>query len=904
MINEIGNKIEKDKQRLILALPVFKSITMSDVNERFNNWLAFRRIVETDQVGPNNFDCEDFVKTNGLRNDPDNNAQKKKKVYQPLQPDSSTFSFSPRVDQSIKNYLEQMDTFANQEPAVTDNLGVPLLTSVRCQEGDAEPGWSSSKILNPAELLLPTDQRLFVESGQPETIENDSDNEYYYENNTCVVYGDYMFVPKLGSVAVHRSEYPHEHIGSFEISSDLIDEDINDFYNIDNPEYESDSDHDIEEGLNIIKFMCIRRMFDEDVLLLCHGSSCLQIFEIEQILKNLNNRGRAARNASYTDNDTALLILKTPKACWSVDSITINDVEFIATGHNGPGVTLWAIRKNKTNHGITFEIISKEIISEHNVPSVAFIRPENGDTKYITLVFASIYGNITTVLVNTNVSDKKIKVNFLDMQFLGEFVWSVTPLKKNDFLSVSQFELLNLNFKEQARESITKSIVLDSKILNFQPKSVYSSGEYGIGTLTTQIQVPLANLSWLTSNRNISPIATLNFTTFDRAGKISTGSIKSGVPSNVVYFDSLLEGPRHSLQRMTDSFEADQPTFYYKYKEYQNIKNSNNDPRKSEMWKQCDLEIKVNNNIENKSEYKGFTMFSSGDDNNIEKFDIHCYHNRYYTSNDCNLKLGLNVWCKTPIPSYSEYYKSGFISPKWSDLTAGPTDDLPSKMDTTLTISHYIDQRKQWVHNHALKVKKLLEVSKPGYEPCGYKLPRNNNDILLVTTDKSILLVRPYPLIVTSFTVQEMFPIQDIRSCKDISFIDSFNRLNFVCHIKELNCIAVASQLGCISLLRLTEYRGIYSFRQEYILGWKLKDPFDERSLGCIQSDLDGWETQHWCTDDDILLPLFNIRGMDYTFYPEDLSNGIVKHAILHVVSKSHFYEFKIVAGIEIGKCS
>lgn len=266
----------------------------------------------------------------------------------------------------------------------------------------------------------------------------------------------------------------------------------------------------------------------------------------------------------------------------------------------------------------------------------------------------------------------------------------------------------------------------------------------------------------------------------------------------------------------------------------------------------------------------------------------------------CEFKLTTAI--KPIIWAASAYFHKAYKPPSWKDMIISDIE-VPDRLKEGLVIDEdeTYKQRSWWVHNHILKVKKLLDIAIQGHEPGGFKLPKFENDIILVTTEHNIYLVKPSPLIVTSFTVNEIFPLEIISVCPEIITEGFLNRINFVCHIKELNCIAVASQIGLVSLLRLTEFRGIFSFRQEYILGWRCQNPFEDSDILCNQYYMTG-EAVSPCLHDDTLLPLTFIKGMDYTYFSENKSAGVNEYVELIVTTRCNIQKFKIFAGENIGK--
>ncbi|SMN22909.1 similar to Kazachstania africana KAFR_0C01030 hypothetical protein [Maudiozyma saulgeensis] len=252
------------------------------------------------------------------------------------------------------------------------------------------------------------------------------------------------------------------------------------------------------------------------------------------------------------------------------------------------------------------------------------------------------------------------------------------------------------------------------------------------------------------------------------------------------------------------------------------------------------------------------------------------------------------------------------ITPSRVTFSAGTIDSHfddndDEGLNRRLEFAH--DQQGQWfLHNHVSKVRKLmkymdLKKEDPKEQQNNEKQvidSINDDDFLLVTTESRILLMKLFPLIITSFNKDEIFPLNEVTVCIPHSFIDSLNRINFICLIKELNCIVVASQLGLVSLLRLTEYKGILSFRQEYILGWQPQDPqrpVDGRDE-CIK---DTMKDRHGdgiaCGVDDVAFRLFNIIGMDYTYMPYDRNNKTGGYAILFLNCHGELHRYKITTG-------
>lgn len=215
------------------------------------------------------------------------------------------------------------------------------------------------------------------------------------------------------------------------------------------------------------------------------------------------------------------------------------------------------------------------------------------------------------------------------------------------------------------------------------------------------------------------------------------------------------------------------------------------------------------------------------------------------------------------------------------------------------------DTQKSWgFHNYVRNVKRLLESVVPGSEdsPLGYQLPEMHDEFFLVTTAHRLVLMKAHPLIITSATQHDIFPLDGVVTCTSKSLLQALNRINFVCHIKELQCVVIASQLGLVSLLRLTEYRGIYSFRQEYILGWEVQDPINP-SVECRCNrnlfnapiyGVDEENSDSYCGVCDVYFPMGDVCGLDYTYTAGDEALKRKGYATLYVASRGALRAFKI----------
>ncbi|KAG0665691.1 hypothetical protein C6P44_004488 [Monosporozyma unispora] len=877
---------------------------MSDKPERLNNWIEYKKLINRhfSYHDGANFSADTFIKTNGSQRNYREDEAESRFIHSQLH--DNELAFPLRVESSIKVYLNQLDSLAINQGEVLNDNGDPLVQSIRAAQGDLEPGWSATRIANPAELLLPNEHRLFVTTDGPEIIypnQEDLEGEHVGDipsskNNLGCSYGAYYFVIATTHLYIYDSVNLCSSLFKAPYLPDELLENQFDLYHMtDEDQWDSDEEETFNSSEYTANYICVRRLFDRDVLVICESRSLVLLYDLESLILDIKFASEVKL--------IPIVALKVPKSCWSVDIISIGDVAFVAAGHNLPGVTLFAISRSQKviEDASHINIIAREIISEHNVPSLTFIRPEQTSPKTLSLVYCSIFGNVTTVKIDIDVSQGNIGVEFVDTQFLAEDVWTVTALKKKDFLAVPLFELLNLNFQETFKNAIQKSIIMDSKILNFQPRSIYHSDEYGIGTLTTQIPVPVSNLRWLCVDGVNSNEVKLNFTSFDKEGMVSKGTLRSLPGDSNGMFIPLSQRPYTSLERLTTDFEDDEAKFMFMYEEYL-MRHRSEDSCFEDIFKKANFEIKSTSDVPNSTKYKGFSVFSTGEEYGMEINDLTEQHNVEYCPDHRDTESIFYMPKKTLIHASSIYFDKRYKKETWKDIAAvKPGLFNMTNFRKPIGIEILNSQKDWWVHNHVLKVRKLLYSAVSGYEPCGFKLPDNDNDILLITTNHSIMLAKSSPLIVTSYTVDDIFPLDSISVCINTLNLTILNRLNFICHIKELNCVAVASQTGLISLLRLTEFRGIYSFRQEYILGWKSQLPYQEDDPDCIQEIVFDQPHRGTCRSDDLVLSLGCIRGMDYKYCPEDKSVGIIEHAELIVSYRYNRQKFKIFAGDKIG---
>ena len=944
--------------------------------EIFQNWLDTRRITyrsewigncfDTDIVALNKFDC--YIRGTAIL---------RHYHYTEQLPSIKDKSFvSQQKREAIASYLEELESDGSRDgnegnlflraevggEAMTD-FGEPLVESVRKYgRGDLEPVWSVTGIQNPAELLLPMNQRLGVE-------ELETTKELYwippvgsnigFKNNMFCVYGAYVFVAHDELIQIHHVDSLTRTAGTrmmFETKCCLSVLNKNVWLQLDAIGGLEEAERMCENHhrKHCINFIRVCKFFELPVIAACLDNGTVLMYSIASLI-NEHKLVLDRKSASLEYLETLpLAAFKTRDSCWSVDTMNLNDdVVLVAAGNNGPSIGLFAYDRR---HARTYSL---EQVTSHNVPCVNFIPNSLDKDGYVTLTYASIYGNVTALKLRlepgvdpqTNIGTTKVfKIKHLDSQFFGEYAWNVIPLERRDFMHVPSFELLNLNFQENFKKSILYSIVLDTVTLRCGVPNTLTSRNLGLGTLTTQVPVPTAALDWRCQNGVPDCGVDLRFTTFDEDGVVPSGSTRSSGNWVGETYSRMMGRP--AIERMASLYTRNLMEQFYFNGERPVFWPTGLAKRRYERW--WNSKLKIGPRPISLLPFRGPSI---EDDDSLFRFTdlrdevmalVNDTTNRHiYTSTG-----GVSEpECLSCIPNTAWIPKGKIIAERcdktqllWSSIVdenasksldalgiiqgygfENDDDDDESNDNNNKTItaevllqpsntfkrapgetldSDYDEQRIWSNHNHVKKVRRLLDDLRPDsystvQSPSGYVQKTHPDDYLLVTTARHVYLLKAYPLLVLSYTRDEIFPTENVSLCvRDFELIDSLNRINFVCHIKELHCVAVASQLGLVSLLRLTEFNGIVSFRQEYILGWHSQVPGEQlEGDECISWRLQGVEQQWMCVVCDVGFPLFNITGMDYSYVPEDIVNGISEHAILYVVSSNSMHRFKILPG-------
>lgn len=939
-------------------------------DDLFTRWLKSRAIIQRAVSTRECFDSKVFLASGGWNIT--NEMVTLKKYYQLKWPNSSCNSFHPKTVEFIKERLHNLEEHDSSwkipNPAYSSKKA--FLEDTKSAFSNLEPVWGPSRLLNPAELLLPQDEKLLVQEIPLEFAPFQYTNRFAYgglqfKNNLFVTYGSYSFLAAGQCVEVHNFDVLLN-VSSLEICHALLpviipdDGDVRNFRNSSYVKFKDTQFNSIPE-LCSINFMKICNFMHQDFLLACGDNGIVYIWEINKVIKIFNKftsdilGGKDNSRERYINVDP-YMVLRVEESCWSVDVIDINGIIYIAVGHNKPGVTVFAFDKDVKKERRYIRPL--DLPSSHNVPCVNFVPNSKDSAGYITLSYCSIFGNVVTVKLKEH--DCTILTSFLDTQFFGDDLWTITPLTKKDFAKVDNFESLNLNYQDGFKESMLYSICRDDFLLGYYCDNPYLSGNFGIGTLLNQFQVPVTDLR-LTSSAGIpDEVIPLRFTSFDR-NYTTTGSIKyeySREDFALILHAGDLDDMNDAVTKNTSceqhlhqwTFWEDSGYKHYRatergFSKYKDIINTfpqlitpsgrnktsqyqNTSGRKicePLTYKLTDLENDIedisrefNRSIRNlkmdkqrqlrtSKEFKSLSSVNHLP--NIESGNFLWYNTdaaadwRTLFGKDLNTVLKDPEICSLQLNSTEEDDVNS--DPENEESGSSLTSFQRRYRDTEQRAHLKSESQKSWgFHNYVRNVKRLLESVVPGSEdsPLGYQLSEMHDEFFFLTTAHRLVLMKANPLIIISATHHEIFPLDGVVTCASKSLLQALNRINFVCHIKELNCIAVASQLGLISLLRLTEYRGIYSFRQEYILGWEVQDPvnpspecrcnrnlFDAPMYGA-----DGESSDTYCGVCDVYFPMGDICGLDYTYASDSEELKRKGYATLYVASRGSLRAFKI----------
>lgn len=897
----------------------------SHLDEAFITWLISRRIVQKQEKSYLCFDTRVFAANGSAVMAKDVKAKKYVYDYQ-----ENATEFPRQTVENIERYLQELKHFSFKNPHL-DGCEQTYPSDLQKSKSSIEPVWSDPHFTSPGIKLLPINERLSV-NNLPKTDEAFVMPYAHYspsfKNNLMCVYGRWIFMADKHIIEVHNSDCLLVDQSQWREVKFLISlrfcKNYVKFHS--NSRFSENIIEELFQEANLrVNFLHVCKFVGRDVLCVCVDGGMLIMYDIFSILSACQQhaKGRKKADNRIFVKPMPFHIIRTPESCWSVDTFDEGAITYVAVGHNGPGVSVFAFKMHQSDDSDSLQALhSTELPSVHNVPCVNFVPDSIDQEGFVTLAFCSVYGNVTTIKLRLNVKDNTIQARTLDTQFFGSFCWTITPLHKRDFRNVAEFEYLNMNYQTNFKKSIIYSVIQDSFILGCHPPNVYCSGEFGIGALTTQIPVPVAPLEWRCQNGMMQPVVKLRFTAFNEEGTVSQAHLKHSDSSNMIpgY------GPILMLNRMVNESIADRVILdmpedrighYYMFqknsrqcdrftdeerKRYENWWNSKNciGPKNNSIRPSYDVwtsELKHGGReVADRHLLKDVSSFSLRNCNVSTNERVSISNSSFF--NGAVAISPTNLCGYSLVEAFHELDRSEPVLVTQNDREASMCLHHNYFSPDTLLNSGHIGEQEKWaIHNHARKTRHLLNLVEPDSKcsPVGYRLPDLDSDFFFVTTAHHLYLVKAHPLLVTSFTQEKIFPMTNVTVCCNHQLLIALDRINFVCHIKELNCIVVASQVGLISLLRLTEYNGIYSFRQEFLLGWQSQNPdAPNTEAQCILSDVEPGSNCQYCGIDDVRLPYYYIVGMDYSYVPYDEANDRKPYAILYVLSRNTLHRFKI----------
>lgn len=964
--------------------------------ERFAQWLLFHRIsykVTVTDTLP--YDADLYDEINNPKNAIFPEKRKIRHYYVDRRfPDPTSFIPSSCFYQ-LKAFYQDLNSLSlNPDKIVLNDNGDPLLEYIRSEgKGDFEPVWSDTRIQNPAEMFLPVNQKLIVEKMERKNVEFNLDSRKgerfigtSFSNNRMCTYGKWLIIGSGTKITrIKMDDEIDKDIADlkkeFDLHSWVLDEPYDaDYYLTVKHEYYDERDLFINV-IKICKFqtrdlLCIGTSGGLAMMIdlnhwIAHDGHVLGIPNDDHDLDIPLDEPDVELPCDYHCCDTytysgkvsafPVMVFQTKDSVWSIDMINVSPTEtYIAIGNNGPGIMFFRVKGFRT-------VARYMIATPHNVPSLSFINGSLDKDGYVTLSYVTVKGSMSVMKIRSIGHDWD--VIRLDTQLFDEMAWSVTPLKRSQFLTVDMFELLNLNFKDFFKRSILTSIMMDTQIIDGSLPNPYVSDRLGPGAMTTQIPVSTVNLAWRLRKGISDPHFKLRFTTFDTEGKIDSATLIPGDDQGLDWMNLNTRTELRSIERVHLDDKINPLEHYYIGTDnYRSCFSGTDTQRYEKQWNNgfstrpssssSSSNSRTSSNSRIVSPKLNETNTQPGKPNRIvtsHNFDdrFRRYHHSRFREITYSPSLSFDIinWIENPtfgtwakledeqpneLPSLTmnlgplamkqllndrEHEELVTLDKHTADfgdppITAATTDshfaDDDNNDEDGLNRKMEFAHKEQaiWsLHNHVSKVRKYMEflAIKRGDQQVSDKETKildnmndRDDDFLLVTTETHIFLLKLYPLIITSFTPDRIFPIDDISLCCFYGEKHALNRINFVTFIPELHCIVVASQLGLISLLRLTEFKGILSFRQEYIVGWQSQDPNrpNEGVDLCIRETALGRDNgTNYCGIDDVGFPLFSIRGMDYTWIPYNRSSKTGGYAILFVMSLSHLHRYKIIAG-------
>ncbi|AGO10678.1 AaceriADR329Wp [[Ashbya] aceris (nom. inval.)] len=828
----------------------------------------------------------------------------------------------------VTERLKFSDSFNSNEVIARDK---EFIDSIYEQGSAAEPVWGTNgDHISPAHTLLPDWERLKIqEEGITEGIFDFRHGCAFDNNLMCTSQNSVLFIAlgyefrafDLTKVDL-SADMKHQHRAFNLLDSYLL------YSAIPLPDSGFLSQVPMDYRIHFIKACAF---YGSEYVAMCCESGYIMMFLVDDFKTydasyDINHFGRPIMQPRY--------ILEASGSCWAFDIYDDDpNIKIIAAGHNAgsapTGITIFAHYKDSTR------FVMEEITTEHNVPCVNFIKNTLPGSD-ITLAYTCIYGSVGTIRIQPFLymerdrdTDKiKIPWEYWDEQYFTSWCWTITPVARKDFHNTTAYEYLTNTYNQKRKEKELELIYQGSLLLDSFPSVPSHSAMLGIAAHMSQLFVPVSRLDLLNGYQCMDGIMEFYFVCADllngdgdivpyRKARIKSNYMTYNDEDSCMYFvprpelppgdgkldkgiqeaDILHNGDFITTSSMVEkeyvdallrvkinepSSRSHQEPFYLSFEEQPALIKKHN----TINLVRClhGPEESLNNNLAGSAFYENSAVRRSrcrevtrswmSDDPFWEQ------STDAETSNDTDLLTQDTLTLASPpYEENSESYEDVF--PLTGERSRTLCDDI---VDASLT-------------NHVQKLYRLYSTlrkdSRHKIEGPGFDSVVSQDYMFVVTTNTAVYLVRSDPLIINALTIDDLFPTKDVTTCQPA--IEHLNRISIVCYISELSCIVVASQIGLLSVLRLTEFNGVYSFRQEYVIGWEYVPP-EKRDTMCMSQYTAGLQDSSAisCGHCNTVFPYFLIQGLDYVYVPDDPGKGISEHALLYVVYRNHLARYSI----------
>ncbi|AET39875.1 Crt10p Ecym_5089 [Eremothecium cymbalariae DBVPG len=816
----------------------------------------------------------------------------------------------------IQDKLQFSESFKSTELSYRDRN---FIDSIKSSGSYAEPVWGSNgKYLNPADTLLPEWERLKIQENVTSFRMFQSVYRHGFDNNLiCISQNRMLFIAcgyEFLVIDLLRSEFSTK-FNTNELRFNLLDSSL--MYNPIPLSALNFFGHVVRDYR--VHFIKACQFYNEEYVAMCCENGYIMMFLVDEFInydmnEDENRFNRPVMKPKY--------ILEAQGSCWSFDIYDDDpNVKYIAAGHNEgsepTGITLFAHSTGMNR------FTSTEVYIEHNVPYVSFVKNVK-PSDHIALAYASIFGTIGTIILQRFIYTKhkeykqgssRIPWEYNDEQNFPNSCWTIIPVKKSDFHQVGQYEYLSNNFNNVHKKIELGLIYQDSLLLSCCPMKPSESSVLGIGADMAQILVPTSQLQLLNGYQCLGRWVEFKFTCANllngsgclvpyQEAMIKNSCMSYNEEDSCFYFIPKSELPLGDEKLETGLKEAGyriNPEFVISHKKLDPADVNdlfNFQPLEAPITSFASFQLSFDEDVKEKS---------PGDCESIlqcvhgasESFD-HARGERKYPDNTFKHKHYVKVtrkWMTDDsifFPNLDERPNNSAICDLDSVMDRSSLDSLShsstheastspqsevgsisSKEFTDISLTNHIEKLYRLYSN--LKKNTRHNLDGPQFES-----PVCQEHLFLVTTNTRVYLVHSDPMIIKAMTLNDIFPTSDVTTCHPA--IEDLNRISITCYIRELSCFVVASQMGLISILRLTQHDGLYSFRQEYILGWEHIPPNKRDSMCMSHYTVLGLEgSNSSCGYCNTAFPYYQIEGMDYIYVADDPINSVEEYVVLYI---------------------